>query len=188
MELFEAGPIVEMDRVLEAVDFKMMPTMSEILTRAFKNDETCFEDLTVKGLLEENGRFWDTHLLNELFNKKEVSAIQALPISLYRRDNRLVWHFSKNGQYQVKSGYKIAKTMKENIVAAPSSSVPNSHIWKWLWALHIPSKVKNNMWKCCQEIVPTNVELRRRGVDIYPICLRYGMDLETIEHALKDCS
>ncbi|KAK6160805.1 hypothetical protein DH2020_004186 [Rehmannia glutinosa] len=36
-------------------------------------------------------------------------------------------------------------------------------------------------------ILPTKYALMKRGVDIDPHCSRYGLDIETPEHALREC-
>ncbi|KAK6146062.1 hypothetical protein DH2020_019931 [Rehmannia glutinosa] len=99
------------------------------------------EGLMVNGLIQQDEQIWNKELIDDLFNQEEAAAIRTIPISSYRREDRLIWHYSKDGQYRVKSGYKVAKSLQENIEAVPSTSIQISGIWKWLWALNVPPKV-----------------------------------------------
>ncbi|KAF7131664.1 hypothetical protein RHSIM_Rhsim09G0131500 [Rhododendron simsii] len=40
--------------------------------------------------------------------KEEVEAILTIPISMFQREDLLMWHHTSNGEYSVKSGYHIA--------------------------------------------------------------------------------
>ncbi|KAK6125261.1 hypothetical protein DH2020_041005 [Rehmannia glutinosa] len=130
---------------------------------------------------------WDENLLNLLFNPVDVRAIRSIPLCTNRRKDKLVWHHSKDGKYTVKSGYKVAKVLKDDETRSPASSGNNSNLWCWLWALSIPNKVKIFLWRCFHGILPTKEALMRKGVQIDGLCTRCGLGLETNEHVVRDC-
>ncbi|KAK6154939.1 hypothetical protein DH2020_009187 [Rehmannia glutinosa] len=99
--------------------------------------------IKVSELINGDRRKWDEVLISRLFNPSEAKSIYSIPICSTRRGDRLVWHHSKNGKYQVKSGYKISRNLKECSDHTSSSSHRNRRIWKWLWALSVPTKIKN---------------------------------------------
>ncbi|XP_057788935.1 uncharacterized protein LOC131005848 [Salvia miltiorrhiza] len=43
------------------------------------------------------------------------------------------------------------------------------------------------MWRCLSGATPTSVALRRRSIEVDPMCRRCGEKEETVEHALRDC-
>ncbi|KAK6163647.1 hypothetical protein DH2020_000511 [Rehmannia glutinosa] len=79
------------------------------------------------------------------------------------------------------------RALKDNNLNSPSSSGNEAGLWKWLWYLKIPNKVKVFLWKCVICILPTKGALRRRGVGTNAICARCGLAEETNEHAVRDC-
>lgn len=66
--------------------------------------------------------------------------IKGIPINRNLED-KLIWHYDKLGIYSVKSEYKLY--INNKISNASSSSSPLSRIWKNLWKLRVPSKVKH---------------------------------------------
>lgn len=60
-------------------------------------------------------------------------------------------------------------------------------VWKALWKLKFPNKIKVFGWKVCHGILPTQVNLVKRkitGDNAYPICTQFP---KTEIHALWDC-
>ena len=74
----------------------------------------------------------------------------------------VVWMHTKNGKYSVKSGYHLArKVMRNDDGVGNSDRVGGQQIWKKIWQLHVPSKIKIFGWRACQDILPTRVNLVR---------------------------
>ncbi|PRQ29312.1 hypothetical protein RchiOBHm_Chr5g0012551 [Rosa chinensis] len=48
---------------------------------------------------------WNLELLCNCFTENEVALILSIPIPNYHIKDKLIWHFSRNGVYTVKSGY-----------------------------------------------------------------------------------
>lgn len=69
----------------------------------------------VKELLNQDGVGWNMHILSQLFSAAEIQAIRRTPISTMGLSDRLVWTSSNNGQYTVKSGYKVAKSYERKL-------------------------------------------------------------------------
>lgn len=67
----------------------------------------------VKDLLHQHRVGWNEELLYQLFSEKECLSIQKIPVSSLGLTDKLIWHSTKNGQYSVKSGYKLAKDAEE---------------------------------------------------------------------------
>ena len=82
----------------------------------------------------------------------------------------LIWLHVQSGLYSVKSGYQFLKT--EGTLLQDSLGSPNSirNLWKKIWNLPVPSKVKNFLWRACKNAIPTKVNLIRRRVIDDPLC------------------
>jgi hypothetical protein len=50
---------------------------------------------------------WDEGLLNDLFNPIDVTRILQIPISTHGFQDFISWHFTKHGQYTIRSGYHL---------------------------------------------------------------------------------
>lgn len=59
--------------------------------------------------------------------------------------DRLIWPITVDGCNSVKSGYyEIKATVMRNVYKVPSSShCINSMVWKVIWHLDIPMKIRN---------------------------------------------
>jgi hypothetical protein len=60
-------------------------------------------------------------------------------------------------------------------------------IWKTVWDLNVQNVVKHFLWWACNNLLPTNVNLFRRGVvnnKIFPLC---EDEEEIVIHALWSC-
>lgn len=53
-------------------------------------------------------RIWNVQLIQELFITEDVERIMRTMPCQNNHDDRLIWHFSRDGKYSVKSTYKLA--------------------------------------------------------------------------------
>lgn len=114
-------------------------------------------NLKVADLISPAGE-WNKDLLNLCFQAPDVEIILQIPLSTrVSREDRIIWHYDKWGQYTVKSGYTLAKKQideAENRVRGESSS--NSPDWSVnIWKLHIPEKIKHFIWRVYNDSLPT---------------------------------
>lgn len=52
----------------------------------------------------------------------ELTAIQTISLPIFKRKDRLVWHFNSDGAYSVKSGYHLATQLKSSAAMAKPES------------------------------------------------------------------
>ncbi|CAN1787615.1 hypothetical protein LINPERHAP1_LOCUS17719 [Linum perenne] len=60
-------------------------------------------------------------------------------------------------------------------------------LWKWLWHLDLPPKIKFFMWRICRNALPTKVGLLSKRCGFSSTCLSCNADDETMEHMLFHC-
>lgn len=54
-------------------------------------------------------------LIKEIFLSVDVEIICALPLSGMGVEDKLIWHYDQFGRYPIKSGYHVAKSMRDSI-------------------------------------------------------------------------
>ena len=60
-------------------------------------------------------------------------------------------------------------------------------MWKLVWKLNCPNKIKHFLWRACKNILPTNFCLASRRVASDSSCGFCGV-YESLSHALWDCA
>ena len=81
---------------------------------------------------------------------------------------------------------KEGKDEKE--ISRPSSSfIVDKKLWKKVWNLQVPNKIKNFLWRLCINSLATNMNLYKRKVRQDPVYSIYRNEEETIEHLYFTC-
>ena len=111
-------------------------------------------------------------MIREKFSRDDTEAIIRIPLS--RRDvpDTVVWLPNKDGVYSVRLGYGIARLLSKetNGMEESSSGQNRGLIWKRLWKLHLPNKIKIFGWRACHDILPTKENLARRRITRDSVC------------------
>jgi len=86
---------------------------------------------------------WDEPLIRSIFWGIYVRRILQIPITLGREDF-VAWHYNRNGLFLVRSAYhgQWKQRFGHRLNEAPSNGVSNVQVWKKLWKLKIPAKIK----------------------------------------------
>ncbi|KAL5777501.1 hypothetical protein ACOSP7_010427 [Xanthoceras sorbifolium] len=136
--------------------------------------------------LIDKPRVWSEELVMRHFNADEADIILGISLSSFPREEPLLWHLTKGGSFFVKSAYTVALRQMSDDIA--SCSKGPTLLWKKIWNLKIPSKIKIFYWKACKESLPTLAFLFKRSLvcfPIFPLCL---VDLESVEHMVWGCN
>ncbi|KAF7814801.1 retrotransposon protein, putative, unclassified [Senna tora] len=141
-------------------------------------------------LMNNGGRSWNEQKLEDVFDMEICRKIKCVPLRRYNQQDVWFWRGEANGNFSVKSCYKLA--MKEvwnqiNIMPDLFCSVPDD-FWKSIWNLPLLSRYKLFMWRACVGIIPCVGALRHRGMQIEDGCIMCGTENEDVYHALIECS
>ena len=68
-----------------------------------------------------------------------------------------------------------------------SSANVNIGVWKKIWILKVPHKVRNLVWRGCANCLPTKFALRTRQIDVTKTCPMCNAEMEDTIHALVKC-
>ncbi|KAL8091729.1 hypothetical protein AgCh_034115 [Apium graveolens] len=94
---------------------------------------------TVSSLMV-NGRLeWDTDLINDIFEERDANLILTIPLKPNENDSWF-WNQEKFGNYLAKSAYATLQLTNERNITQTDTGV-----WKKVWSLKLPPKVKNFM-------------------------------------------
>lgn len=105
-----------------------------------------FEDMVAADLLIPGSRQWDRILIDELFLPVDAERILRTPISPGPRRDKLIWHYTKDGCYSVKWGYRLATT----IYCERRLEIDGN--WRALWRLKAPPTIKDCLWRKTLEL------------------------------------
>nr|XP_027090235.1 uncharacterized protein LOC113711271 [Coffea arabica] len=140
---------------------------------------------------------WNRPLIFSTFNGKDAKEILKIPISVAGRADSNYWIASNNGNYTVKSAYKMLegeeKTTNIGRGVARGQGETNFNGQKEkdrskMWRMDIKGKHKTCLWKCLNQALPVN-ELIYYGTRMRePICQVCGAGEETIEHLFFFCN
>lgn len=139
--------------------------------------------LMVSGLIGPGGL--KRSLVRELLQPHIATQVLQIPLSVRRPHDALMWPHGNTGLYTVKSGYNWL--MEKNAISLPSTSAGLQLNWKGIWETGAAPKCKSFVWRACQKVLPVNVNLQNRGVDVDPLCPLCQMEPETVTHALLRC-
>jgi ribonuclease HI len=144
----------------------------------------------VAELIDTSTGTWDAELLRSLFLEVDVKRILEIPINVQGFDDFIAWNYKKNGRYSVKSGYHLQWRHtfgpRANQLALPGTSALNP-VWKTVWQLKLPSKIKIFLWRALHGVIPLKSILANRHVGTSgqcPVCL---LAAEDVKHLLFQC-
>ncbi|KAM1759921.1 hypothetical protein ACFX12_002853 [Malus domestica] len=130
----------------------------------------------VRDLIDPVSKSWKEEVISAGFNQDEVRQILSILLSKSGCCDKLVWHYTVNGDYSVKTGYGVAMNLMENGAlgrkgrGARSEHCTNNLVWKQIWRLQVPNKIKFFIWKCCNNALAVRHNLQRRHMRVENIC------------------
>lgn len=146
------------------------------------------EDALVGEFIFNNS--WELSSTDLWLTNDEIESIKKTHIPLRSKPDSWKWVYSSNGDYSVKTGYiEAKKLLARDAPDAPSSSssVPVG-VWKMIWNLKVPNKVKHFLWRACSNSLPTKEQLWKRKCSPSQVCPCCSSCDETKEHMLLLCT
>lgn len=141
-------------------------------------------DAVISELIDDN-QSWNLTKVYQHFIKEDADLIISIPLPRRPKLDQVFWHYDKQGNYSIKSGYQIAQKIKSH--DSPSYSVDDLGCWKAIWTSNLPEKIKIFMWRAVQNLLPSAENLWSKKVIPDPTCQLCKKKMESISHALVDC-
>ena len=145
------------------------------------------EAILVRDLMDLVYRNWREDVIDGMFYEFEASIIKNIPLCQSIQDDVLIWPFNPDGEYSVKSEYKFLQDAQLMQQQGPSNFEPMKPLWKKIWNLAVPKKVKHLVWKACKNSIPTKANLVKLKVLEDDLCEAYKQHKEDTVHALYRC-
>lgn len=142
----------------------------------------------LKDLINRDSFEWDVELVNQCFNAEDALAILGILLSLFCKCDRLIWVANKFGKFSVKSAYALAYEEKlEQKRGDCSNASLRKRMWRCIWQLKLPHKLRHFAWKAGWNILATKDNLIWRKIiedDTWVLC---GQPEKTMCHLLWFC-
>ncbi|CAH9124076.1 unnamed protein product [Cuscuta epithymum] len=137
------------------------------------------QDMNVTALVTEDGNAWNVARVKELFNEEEAKVILSIPRSNRRVRDGISWVGEPRGEFSVRSCYRflVGETSSQEWVG-----------WTKMWNFHLPPKIKIFFWQFMNGFLPTNDKLRKRGVEVDPVCKVCEQEEEPRIHFFRYCT
>lgn len=134
-------------------------------------------------LIEPINHKWNQELLFQLFSPINVNRILATPIRWTLGIDEIWWPHTSNGLLSVKLVYHALKKqiLDQSNVASTSTEV-SPILWKVIWNIKMPQKIKIFLWKLINNILPVQENLFKKKIarsNVCPVCKR---EIESVEH------
>ncbi|CAL1407561.1 unnamed protein product [Linum trigynum] len=122
---------------------------------------------------------WRTDLFSEILPVDIVQKILSVAVdTLSTEEDTLFWHTAPDGRFSTKSAYTLINQHQAD---------PNEKLWKTIWQLPVPERVRSFVWLVCRGRIPTNSFRFSRKIAPNPSCQRCTGAPESILHLLRDC-
>lgn len=137
-------------------------------------------DLPVSHFFEE-GRGWKLFLFSNYLPCRYINEIlSSTTPEPSKGGDRVFWVENSSGEFSTNSARRIVAEGKEQVQGHP--------IWKAVWRLKGPQRVRVFLWKLLNNGVLTNdLRVRRHMTDSYT-CSQCLSHREDYTHAFRDCS
>ena len=146
------------------------------------------QNMLVCELINDANKKWDVQKVRTTFPPCLAMQVMQIPISYMGVSDRFLWPYTTDGNYSVKSGYHFIKSEFIKTISQPETSASqNNLIWKFIWKVLAPQKIKLFLWRICHNAIPVRDNLHKRRIVNSPMCPACNQERETIEHALLLC-
>ena len=129
----------------------------------------------VAELIDLDRQSWDVAKIKRMFLPHEANVILGSPLSPRLLRDSLIWAWTPKGMFTINSAYKVAQSLLRE--AYPklergecSDTAGMKSLWKPIWGLNCPNKVRMFIWKACSNILPNKHQLWARGIGRDDVC------------------
>ena len=125
-------------------------------------------------------------MVDGIFAPQEAKEIKNIPLAREATEDSLFWVLAQDGKFNCKLGYRFLKEAEDG---PQMEARPNYEqgLWKKIWALACPNKVKNLVWRACCNSLPSKSNLLRRTVITDQTCDRCRCAAEDMIYAVWNC-
>jgi hypothetical protein len=127
-------------------------------------------DAKVCDLLDLDTNWWNTSMVQNVFNAEEAQVICSMAVCPRNRKDHLVWVGTKHSDYTVHSAYHMVKENGIREGGSCSNTQDMAALWKGIWKINCATMVKTFLWQACTNILPTKELLFKQHITADPLC------------------
>ena len=132
---------------------------------------------------------WRVNTIGATFLPFEAETILKIPLSHDLPEDKIIWIGNSRGDFTIKSAYHLAYNLLEsNGSEECSTGDPCKLIWRKLWHLNLPPKIKIFAWRACINGLPKMEAINHRGISHSKTCSVCKNEAESLDHALLGCA
>ncbi|KAI5437568.1 hypothetical protein KIW84_023617 [Lathyrus oleraceus] len=128
---------------------------------------------------------WNLEALQANFDDSEAIHIASFPLFDRLLDDKLIWHFEKDGEYSIKMSYHLLRDINSRSKPDPSTRLDPA-VWKSFWKTLINERVKNFIWRLSKVILPTKYNLSKKGIRNKVVFKKECPDPRAVSHEIWD--
>jgi ribosomal protein L32 len=130
---------------------------------------------------------WKEETLTRYFYQFDVDEILKIKLPSGIEEDFVAWHYEKTGCFSVRSAYRLSIELRD-LDSTGSSTRPDGErpVWKKLWKLPIPQKVKVFAWKLAHNGLANEGNKKARKIAVLSSCKLCGGE-ETTHHVVIQC-
>lgn len=144
-------------------------------------------DLMVNELIDMDYGGWSVQKIRNMFSDETSRKILSIPLSITMPQDKLFWWPSKYGEYSVKTGYLLGRLGRDQMCLLTSRDV-NSEVWRTVWGLDCPPKLRHFIWRACKGSLAVKENLFRRHIAQDAMCSCCDGEIESVIHVLFHCT
>ena len=146
-----------------------------------------WESVKVSDLIVEDLGECNSALVRQLFCPKEENLVLSIPLSQRLPVDRVVWGGTRNGKFSISSAYHGIRELENISREECSDGSGMKQLWKSIWNLKLPNKIRSFAWRACREALATKSNLKKRQITKDDICTQCRMEAETSLHLFWFC-
>ncbi|XP_075668946.1 uncharacterized protein LOC142638766 [Castanea sativa] len=145
-------------------------------------------DARVSVLIDRDQCSWMTETIDNIFLPHEAARVLSIPLSIRDCEDQIFWPHTPDGAYSVKTTYK--SLMEEVLNGEPSTSDLSltKRLWKGVWRLQVPNRIKTLLWRAGFDSLPSKANLKKRKILNEDLCPGCKLKSESTFHALWSCT
>jgi hypothetical protein len=128
-------------------------------------------------------------LLAEHFIPMDIEAICSISLNTQHLEDLWAWHYEKSGVLSARSVYRLLVDMKKRKEdwlderSAGSNTARYGKLWKKLWKVQIPPKLRMFLWRLALYSMPTRDVCCHRHMADTPAC-SISSEVDSWRHSL----
>ncbi|KAL8533383.1 hypothetical protein ACS0TY_009679 [Phlomoides rotata] len=112
-----------------------------------------WEAVLVSDLFVPGTRVWNMELINWIFTEEDRDVILKTTPGMGDAGDRLIWHYTRNGVYSVKSAYSLGMQL------VGEGNEAGHAAWKIIWKIKCNPRAKHCLWRFARGFVHVNTRL-----------------------------